>query len=861
MKIKNAKLLGVTVGLFGMLLTGCAGANGTTTEAEHVHSYGAWTVVDEASCTEDGLEIRNCDGCEAFEERPISATGHTMQLVQGLAPTKTEPGYMDYYECTVCHNLFEDEQGQTKILNLEEWKQNGGYIAPTFVYVSSIALVSSELSIERGGTATLTVTVLPEDADNKGYDLTVVSGADYISIDGLVVTGVDAGKAKIKAVAKDDHAVESNVIEIEVYKVPVTLTVNNGTGGGNYFKGDTVTATATVPENKEFVQWTSGGKVVSTQSPYEFVIQQDTELTAEFKYTDAYVASVESTDLLYKSMSYDKNSIYTEVTDESLLQSGSLSAAKLSATAGWPSVQFSLGKAIDMSTKRFEIDAKCLKGKAWFSMKFTYLTGEGGWGDVMNPDNPSRMYEMGQDITSSWNTYSFVLDETIVERNAIVCIVLVIEGEGQANGTEVLFDNLHIVDYSNEEWYVERNDLLYKSETREPVSGTHFEKVTEGLQEGSAAGILYYNDESTGWPSVLFEMPKSIDMTKQNLIIDAKLLEGDGFFSLKFYNSKWIQYEGIGSADCRANGEWNSYEFGRYDATDVKLIRITLNNETKGTSKLLFDNLRVDNENNGIFIKGTHVRTIGDIQFKTITAEEMTGKFLTFNYKLIGASSEDDYTEIVFENNWNNVSARIKLMGNKTANKAGVVTDLGNGWWNVVIAFAEFDGDGNDKTKIDAIECCALAGNAKNLIINYDSIDVVDSCSRELRSGNYLYRFNTPLANWKTSGKKIVIEFEAGTQVKGGYKSVFALRTAKKEVVGKFNFRMDNFNVYNSASTDNLVRNCGLKEGSDTVRVLTLAFSEISPLSGFDGTESLTEIYADDIWWAAMVHSVTIVDA
>lgn len=39
------------------------------------HSFGEWTVATEATCTEDGLEIRVC-GCNAKEERAIAAKGH-----------------------------------------------------------------------------------------------------------------------------------------------------------------------------------------------------------------------------------------------------------------------------------------------------------------------------------------------------------------------------------------------------------------------------------------------------------------------------------------------------------------------------------------------------------------------------------------------------------------------------------------------------------------------------------------------------------------------------------------------------------------------------------------------------------------
>ena len=41
------------------------------------HVYGAWVVIRTATCTEAGLERRDCDHCSEYETREIPATGHT----------------------------------------------------------------------------------------------------------------------------------------------------------------------------------------------------------------------------------------------------------------------------------------------------------------------------------------------------------------------------------------------------------------------------------------------------------------------------------------------------------------------------------------------------------------------------------------------------------------------------------------------------------------------------------------------------------------------------------------------------------------------------------------------------------------
>ncbi len=44
-----------------------------------------------------------------------------------------------------------------------------------------------------------------------------------------------------------------------------------------------VTATATAKEGYEFVNWTVEGKAVSTETTYEFLVDKNVELTANFK--------------------------------------------------------------------------------------------------------------------------------------------------------------------------------------------------------------------------------------------------------------------------------------------------------------------------------------------------------------------------------------------------------------------------------------------------------------------------------------------------------------------------------------------------------------------------------------------------
>lgn len=69
-KTKKFAAIVIALGmLFAVAVSGCK----TDTE-QHVHEYGEWTVVKEATCGEDGLKEKTCS-CGAKTEEAIPATG------------------------------------------------------------------------------------------------------------------------------------------------------------------------------------------------------------------------------------------------------------------------------------------------------------------------------------------------------------------------------------------------------------------------------------------------------------------------------------------------------------------------------------------------------------------------------------------------------------------------------------------------------------------------------------------------------------------------------------------------------------------------------------------------------------------
>jgi uncharacterized protein YjdB len=139
------------------------------------------------------------------------------------------------------------------------------------VMVSSISLDPDDLTLDRGETATLIATILPDNADNKTLTWTVLGDADIVSIapDGIecIVTGLDGGTAYVMARAANGknalcRVTVPDVTGISLDSSPMTLN-KDGTPS-------TVRRIATVSPDDAYnptVTWTSSNPIVAAVAP------------------------------------------------------------------------------------------------------------------------------------------------------------------------------------------------------------------------------------------------------------------------------------------------------------------------------------------------------------------------------------------------------------------------------------------------------------------------------------------------------------------------------------------------------------------------------------------------------------------
>ena len=131
------------------------------------------------------------------------------------------------------------------------------------ILVSSIRLSSASLTLQVGSTHTLTATVEPEGAANRGITWSSSDTSVATVGDNGLVTAAGVGTATITAAAQDGSGVSAECT-VTVTPLPTyTVTVNDSyavqSGAGSYVEGASVTVSAGERSGYRFAGWTAEG--------------------------------------------------------------------------------------------------------------------------------------------------------------------------------------------------------------------------------------------------------------------------------------------------------------------------------------------------------------------------------------------------------------------------------------------------------------------------------------------------------------------------------------------------------------------------------------------------------------------------
>jgi len=80
----------------------------------HTHSFSQWDIINEATCTLNGLKIRKCNDCGIIEYEKIEKTGHTEVEDSAVEATCAAEGLTAGSHCDVCGEILIKQQTVSK---------------------------------------------------------------------------------------------------------------------------------------------------------------------------------------------------------------------------------------------------------------------------------------------------------------------------------------------------------------------------------------------------------------------------------------------------------------------------------------------------------------------------------------------------------------------------------------------------------------------------------------------------------------------------------------------------------------------------------------------------------------------------
>lgn len=165
-----------------------------------------------------------------------------------------------------------------------------------FLFNATTYTISATANPTEGGTVT------GGDVYNEGATCTLTATANtgYVfsnwTKDGIVVS-TDASYT-FTVTENSNYVANFSVVVIPNYTIIVAANPTNGgmvSGGGTYQEGSTCDITAAAANGYNFVNWTEGGNVVSTDANYSFTVNGNRALVANFEAVTGHWMPIEGT--------------------------------------------------------------------------------------------------------------------------------------------------------------------------------------------------------------------------------------------------------------------------------------------------------------------------------------------------------------------------------------------------------------------------------------------------------------------------------------------------------------------------------------------------------------------------------------